>query len=88
MMLVHDGANECQKTCQDLYPDVEVLNIREASEETGNHLEIIADSETDMHSEECHAWYHGAGAHSCPSLHLQSQCTNSEKKDPKFTLIV
>jgi hypothetical protein len=57
-MIVHDGANQCQKKRQGqgLYPDVEVLNIRKASEETGNHLELIADSEMDIHTEDCHAW--------------------------------
>ena len=76
MMLVHDGANEWQKTCQGLHPDVEFLNVWKASEDTRNHLEIIADSKTNHHTQEYHTWYHGAGAHPCPSLDLQSQCTH------------
>jgi hypothetical protein len=35
------------KKRQGLHQDVEVLNIRKASEDVGKHLDIIADSETD-----------------------------------------
>ena len=51
MVLVHDGANECQNKGRGLHQDVEHLNIRKASEDTGNHLGIIADFETDLHTQ-------------------------------------
>jgi hypothetical protein len=76
--------NECQKKCQGLHHDVEVLNIREASEDAGNHLEIIANSETDLHSQVCHTLHHAAWAHPCPSLHLQSQYTRLREERPQI----
>jgi hypothetical protein len=50
MMLLH--ANEYQKNRKGLHHDVEHLNIQKASEDIGNHLEIITDSETELHTQE------------------------------------
>ena len=56
MMLVQDGANGCQKKSQGLHLDVERLNIRKASEDIGDHLDIIADCETLLLSQDLHSW--------------------------------
>ena len=56
MMLVHYGANECQKKHQGLHHDVERLNIGKASEDSRDHLDIIADCETHLQSQDFHTW--------------------------------
>ena len=73
MMLVHDDANECQKKRLGLHHDVERLNIRRTSENTGNHLGIIADPKKHLQHQDSHTWYHGAWAHTCSTLQLQSK---------------
>jgi hypothetical protein len=70
-MLLHYGVNKCQEKRWWIHPDVERRNIWKTSEDTRDHLEIVADSEMDFHTQECYSWYHGAWAHPCPSLHLQ-----------------
>jgi hypothetical protein len=64
-----------KKKHQGIHLDVERLNIWEASEDAGNHLGIIADIESHLHSQDSHTWYHGSWAHLCPSLQSQSHCT-------------
>jgi hypothetical protein len=76
MMLVHDGANECQKKHQGLHLDVERLNVGKASEDSRNHLDIIAASTTHLQSQDPHTWYLGAWAHLCSSL----QCSQSREE--------
>jgi hypothetical protein len=73
LIAISNDANESQNKCQGLHLDVERLNIGKASENTGNHFGIITDPETHFQCQNPHTWYHGAWAHPCPALQLQSK---------------
>jgi hypothetical protein len=74
-MQVLDSANELQKKHQGVHHDVEPLKIGKASEDSRDHLDIIADSTMKLQSQDLHTCYHGAWACLCLSLQLQCQCT-------------
>jgi hypothetical protein len=77
MMQVLDSANELQKKHQGVHHDVEPLKIGKASEDSRDHLDIIADSTMELQSQEPHTCYDGAWAGLCLSLQLQSQILNA-----------
>jgi hypothetical protein len=50
MLVLQEGANECQKMHQGLHHDVERLNIRKASKDGGDHLDVITNTKTHLQS--------------------------------------
>ena len=87
VMLVHDDVNECPKMHQGFHHDVEPFNVRKASEESQDHLDIITDNKTHLQTQDPHIWYHGAWARLCPSLQPQSQRTQL-RAGHIYTLII
>jgi hypothetical protein len=57
--------------------NVQPLNVGKASEEAGQHLGIIAESEMEFQGQDLHRWDHGPFIHQCPSL-LSNQIQSSE----------
>lgn len=67
---------------------MEPLNVGKASEDIGDHLGIVADTETHLQSKDLDVWYHIAWAHLCRGLQSQNKMHPIKAEKSQIAIVI